>query len=83
MSFPLDRFWCHVPGTGARCLQPRRPELKVLRNLWLVGQLLCLSAPDAGQIFRQDESWMSSVWIQNHRRAGDVEGQVSQAFGLV
>ncbi|KAI3369199.1 hypothetical protein L3Q82_007434 [Scortum barcoo] len=54
-------------------------------------KLLSLSSSHTGQIFRQDEVWMSSVWVQNQRSVGDhllhlvpdVEGQVAQVFGLV
>ena len=63
----------------------------MIKPLWIVRKLLFLSSSQTGQTFRQDEFWMSRVWVQNHRTVGDhvlhlvpdVEAQVAQMFGLV
>ncbi len=44
-----------------------------VESLWIIrNQLLVLAESHTGQIIRHDETWICSVWIQNHRSWWDT-----------
>lgn len=81
-SLPLDRLidytykpYCIVPDVCVPTVCPRVKALRaqdhsiVIKPFWVVRkQPYLITESHTGQIVRQDETWMGSVGVQNHRR---------------
>lgn len=73
------------------CASGKKKAQSHHKPFWVVRKLLVLSSSDTAQIVREDESWISSVWIQSQgtergRRLHlfpDVKAQVTQVFGHI
>ncbi len=62
-------FNLHIPAvcSWVKTLWTQNTRIRV-KSLWIIRKMLVvLATSHTGQIIRHDESWMNSVWIQNHR----------------
>ncbi len=66
---PLTLFNLHIPAvcSWVKTLWTQNTEI-LIKSLWIIRKrLFVLAVSHTGQIIRHEETWMNSVWIQNHR----------------
>ena len=77
-----DELWSSGAASWVKALRAEDKTVAV-EPLWIIQKLLSLSVTLTGQIFRQEEFWMSRVQLQNHRSIGHHVPYLVQVFDLV
>ncbi len=71
---PVFLFNLHIPAvcSWVKSLWTQNTKISV-KSLWIIrNQLIFPAVSHTGQIIRHDETWICSVWIQNHRSWWDT-----------